>query len=123
MLRSNGLWTGWWFLPVSNPKTEPVLELLCQILQTDSLSLVQQWLLLAGDREKELVLGLLQQAMSDPPNLNQHQELPFTAQTEQGLPLNPATGLSRRKRRLKRTPTGPPQSRYDVGGGSFSPLQ
>uniref|UniRef100_A0AAY5ESA9 Thymus, brain and testes associated n=1 Tax=Electrophorus electricus TaxID=8005 RepID=A0AAY5ESA9_ELEEL len=27
-----------------------VLELLCQILQTDSLSLVQKWLLLAGDR-------------------------------------------------------------------------
>ncbi|XP_017575764.1 protein TBATA isoform X1 [Pygocentrus nattereri] len=73
-----------------------VLELLCQILQTDSLSLVQQWLLLAGDREKELVLGLLQQAMTDSPNLNQ---LPFTAQTEP--PLNPPTGLTRRKRRLK----------------------
>lgn len=29
-----------------------VLELLCQILQTDSLSLVQQWLLLAGQRGK-----------------------------------------------------------------------
>uniref|UniRef100_A0A4W4EX65 Thymus, brain and testes associated n=1 Tax=Electrophorus electricus TaxID=8005 RepID=A0A4W4EX65_ELEEL len=45
-----------------------VLELLCQILQTDSLSLVQKWLLLAGDRgetqkgddlcTKELVQGL-----------------------------------------------------------------
>uniref|UniRef100_A0A667XL35 Thymus, brain and testes associated n=1 Tax=Myripristis murdjan TaxID=586833 RepID=A0A667XL35_9TELE len=31
-----------------------VLELLCQILQTDSLSLVQQWLLLAGQRGKRL---------------------------------------------------------------------
>ncbi|XP_073722597.1 protein TBATA isoform X1 [Misgurnus anguillicaudatus] len=40
-----------------------VLELLCQILQTDSLSMVQQWLLLADEREKELVQGLLQQAM------------------------------------------------------------
>uniref|UniRef100_A0A3Q1CAI5 Thymus, brain and testes associated n=1 Tax=Amphiprion ocellaris TaxID=80972 RepID=A0A3Q1CAI5_AMPOC len=29
-----------------------VLELLCQILQTDSLSTVQQWLLLAGQRGK-----------------------------------------------------------------------
>lgn len=27
-----------------------VLELLCQILQTDSLTTVQQWLLLAGQR-------------------------------------------------------------------------
>uniref|UniRef100_A0A3B4V971 Thymus, brain and testes associated n=1 Tax=Seriola dumerili TaxID=41447 RepID=A0A3B4V971_SERDU len=31
-----------------------VLELLCQILQTDSLSAVQQWLLLAGQRGKML---------------------------------------------------------------------
>lgn len=29
-----------------------VLEILCQILQTDSLSIVQQWLLLAGQRGK-----------------------------------------------------------------------
>lgn len=32
-----------------------VLELLCQILQTDSLSTVQQWLLLAGQRGKMLL--------------------------------------------------------------------
>lgn len=31
-----------------------VFELLCQILQTDSLSTVQQWLLLAGQRGKEI---------------------------------------------------------------------
>ncbi|KTG32628.1 hypothetical protein cypCar_00039318 [Cyprinus carpio] len=48
-----------------------VLELLCQILQTDSLSMVQQWLLLASDREKELVQGLLQQAMTDSSSLTQ----------------------------------------------------
>ncbi|KAM4623607.1 protein TBATA [Polymixia lowei] len=42
-----------------------VLELLCQILQTDSLSMVQQWLLLAGQREKDLVMGLIQQALED----------------------------------------------------------
>ncbi|XP_051928205.1 protein TBATA [Hippocampus zosterae] len=36
-----------------------VLELLCQILQTDSLRAVQRWLLLAGHREKELVTGML----------------------------------------------------------------
>ncbi|XP_066549666.1 protein TBATA [Amia ocellicauda] len=40
-----------------------VLELLCQILQTDSLSQVQQWLLLAGQREKDLVMGMIQQAV------------------------------------------------------------
>ncbi|XP_062859560.1 protein TBATA [Trichomycterus rosablanca] len=56
-----------------------VLELLCQILQTDSLSLVQQWLLLAGDREKEMVLGMLQQAMADSPNLIQQHQFPITA--------------------------------------------
>ncbi|XP_061564113.1 protein TBATA [Cololabis saira] len=40
-----------------------VLELLCQILQTDSLSSVQQWLLLAGQREKELVMGMVTNAL------------------------------------------------------------
>ncbi|XP_041672031.1 protein TBATA [Cheilinus undulatus] len=40
-----------------------VLELLCQILQTDSLSTVQQWLLLAGQREKDLVMGMITQAL------------------------------------------------------------
>uniref|UniRef100_A0A665X6H5 Thymus, brain and testes associated n=1 Tax=Echeneis naucrates TaxID=173247 RepID=A0A665X6H5_ECHNA len=40
-----------------------VLELLCQILQTDSLSAVQRWLLLAGQREKDLVMGMIKQAL------------------------------------------------------------
>lgn len=40
-----------------------VLELLCQILQTDSLSTVQQWLLLAGQREKDLMMGMIKQAL------------------------------------------------------------
>uniref|UniRef100_A0A672I8X3 Thymus, brain and testes associated n=1 Tax=Salarias fasciatus TaxID=181472 RepID=A0A672I8X3_SALFA len=40
-----------------------VLEVLCQILQTDSLSTVQQWLLLAGQREKDLVMGMIRQAL------------------------------------------------------------
>ncbi|XP_046888446.1 protein TBATA [Hypomesus transpacificus] len=50
-----------------------VLELLCQILQTDSLSLVQQWLLLAGQREKDMVMQLIQQAMEDS-DLSSHQQ-------------------------------------------------
>ncbi|XP_068807053.1 protein TBATA isoform X2 [Struthio camelus] len=37
-----------------------VLELLCQILQTYSLMAVQQWLLTAGPREKDIAVGLLQ---------------------------------------------------------------
>ncbi|XP_076981128.1 protein TBATA isoform X2 [Tamandua tetradactyla] len=41
-----------------------VLELLCQILQTDSLSAVQFWLLSAPPKEKDLVLGLLQTAVA-----------------------------------------------------------
>ncbi|KAL2078586.1 hypothetical protein ACEWY4_026271 [Coilia grayii] len=52
-----------------------VLELLCQILQTDSLHLLQQWLLFAGQKEKDLVMGLLQQAMVDSP----FSEQPHTA--------------------------------------------
>ncbi|XP_043912896.1 protein TBATA isoform X2 [Protopterus annectens] len=39
-----------------------VLEILCQILQTDSLTAVQQWLLTAGQKEKDLVMGMIQTA-------------------------------------------------------------
>ncbi|XP_030060751.1 protein TBATA [Microcaecilia unicolor] len=42
-----------------------VLELLCQILQTDSLSAVQKWLLLAGQREKDYVRGMIQTAVAN----------------------------------------------------------
>uniref|UniRef100_A0ABM5G118 Protein TBATA n=1 Tax=Pogona vitticeps TaxID=103695 RepID=A0ABM5G118_9SAUR len=37
-----------------------ILELLCQILQTDSLTAIQQWLLTSSQRDKDLVMGLLQ---------------------------------------------------------------
>ncbi|XP_029465156.1 protein TBATA [Rhinatrema bivittatum] len=42
-----------------------ILELLCQILQTDSLSAVQRWLLLAGQREKDYVMGMIQTAVAN----------------------------------------------------------
>nr|XP_055209541.1 protein TBATA isoform X16 [Gorilla gorilla gorilla] len=41
-----------------------VLELLCQILETDSLSTIQFWLLYAPPKEKDLTLGLLQTAVA-----------------------------------------------------------
>ncbi|XP_005390104.1 PREDICTED: protein TBATA isoform X4 [Chinchilla lanigera] len=41
-----------------------ILELLCQILQTDSLSAIQFWLLYAPPQEKDLALGLLQTAVA-----------------------------------------------------------
>ncbi|XP_066456569.1 protein TBATA isoform X2 [Eleutherodactylus coqui] len=42
-----------------------ILELLCQILQTDSLSAIQQWLLSAGQREKDLVKNMIQTATAN----------------------------------------------------------
>ncbi|XP_053307166.1 protein TBATA isoform X2 [Spea bombifrons] len=42
-----------------------ILELLCQILQTDSLSTIQQWLLSAGQREKDLVMAMIQTATAN----------------------------------------------------------
>ncbi|XP_060624830.2 protein TBATA [Anolis sagrei] len=42
-----------------------ILEMLCQILQTDSLTAIQQWLLTAGQRDKDLVMGLLQIATAN----------------------------------------------------------
>ncbi|XP_041830773.1 protein TBATA [Melanotaenia boesemani] len=53
-----------------------VLELLCQILQTDSLSAVQQWLLLAGEREKDLVMGMIREAL-DGLDLSHHDRHSF----------------------------------------------
>ncbi|XP_076616818.1 protein TBATA [Chaetodon auriga] len=53
-----------------------VLELLCQILQTDSLSTVQQWLLLAGQREKDLVMGMIRKAL-DGVDLSGHRQQNF----------------------------------------------
>ncbi|XP_029787705.1 protein TBATA isoform X13 [Suricata suricatta] len=41
-----------------------ILELLCQILQTDSLRAIQFWLLHAPPKEKDLALGLLQTAVA-----------------------------------------------------------
>ncbi|CAK8696845.1 unnamed protein product [Clavelina lepadiformis] len=47
------------------PDTETLmLEMLCQILQTDSIPSVQQWLVSSGDREKTLVLDLIKNAMN-----------------------------------------------------------
>ncbi|CAK6956723.1 protein TBATA [Scomber scombrus] len=51
-----------------------VLELLCQILQTDSLSTVQQWLLLSGQREKDLVMGMIKHALDGVDLSGHHQE-------------------------------------------------
>ncbi|XP_072280208.1 protein TBATA isoform X2 [Pyxicephalus adspersus] len=42
-----------------------VLEFLCQILQTDSLSAIQQWLLSAGQREKDIVMNMIQTATAN----------------------------------------------------------
>nr|XP_046234289.1 protein TBATA [Scatophagus argus] len=61
-----------------------VLELLCQILQTDSLSTVQQWLLLAGQREKDLVMGLIKQGLVGVDLSGHHQQ-----SIQQLQPLHP----------------------------------
>ncbi|XP_028651366.1 protein TBATA [Erpetoichthys calabaricus] len=56
-----------------------VLELLCQILQTDSLTNVQQWLLSAGQREKDLIMGMIQSAIG-----NFHFNNPFVTENQEG---------------------------------------
>ncbi|XP_019567977.2 protein TBATA isoform X1 [Rhinolophus sinicus] len=86
-----------------------VLELLCQILQTDSLSTIQFWLLYASPKEKDLALRLLQtavdqllpQALVSIPTeqlLNQLQEIQEPPQEREQLPYS---------RSLKKTKTPP----------------
>ncbi|XP_035261265.1 protein TBATA isoform X1 [Anguilla anguilla] len=67
-----------------------VLELLCQILQTDSLSHVQQWLLYAGQREKDMVMCLIQNAL-DGSVLNSQDQAP----NQGGTPISPLSLPSR----------------------------
>ncbi|XP_077206613.1 protein TBATA isoform X2 [Paroedura picta] len=72
-----------------------VLELLCQILQTDSLATIQCWLLTAGQKEKNLVMGLLQIATA---NLNlEAQEMPTSL--EEKFPTHNGTGSASRELR------------------------
>ncbi|XP_043374572.1 protein TBATA isoform X4 [Dermochelys coriacea] len=73
-----------------------ILELLCQILQTDSLSAIQQWLLTAGQREKDLVMRMLQTATA---NL-QLEPQPLSTSMEQRLQSQTAVGLSSRGQHL-----------------------
>ncbi|XP_015200689.2 uncharacterized protein C4orf17 homolog isoform X1 [Lepisosteus oculatus] len=40
-----------------------IIDMLCQILQTDTIAAVQHWLLTAGQREKELVLNIIRAAI------------------------------------------------------------
>ncbi|XP_071829251.1 protein TBATA-like isoform X2 [Apostichopus japonicus] len=40
-----------------------VLEMLCQILQTDSIGAVQEWLVSSGDKEKDLALNIIKVAL------------------------------------------------------------
>jgi hypothetical protein len=54
-----------------------VMELLSQILQTDSISAIQQWLVNANDREKDLVGDMIRAALSTEAQLQGYeQELP-----------------------------------------------
>ncbi|XP_062926254.1 protein TBATA-like [Mobula hypostoma] len=73
-----------------------VLELLCQLLQTDSFSAIQQWLLCAGQREKDFVLGMVQSVLgSSYPEYQQCAESTKVRLTPQ-IDHSPSASLSRR---------------------------
>uniref|UniRef100_A0A8C9E9Q4 Thymus, brain and testes associated n=1 Tax=Phocoena sinus TaxID=42100 RepID=A0A8C9E9Q4_PHOSS len=87
-----------------------ILELLSQILQTDSLNTIRFWLLYAPPKEKDMALGLLQTAVAQllpqalvsiPAEklLNQLQEIQEPLQDRQQLPYSQS---------LKKTKTPPP---------------
>ncbi|XP_028661819.2 protein TBATA-like isoform X1 [Erpetoichthys calabaricus] len=73
-----------------------VLDLLCQILHTDSLTAVQTWLLTASDTEKDKVLSLIHRVTSGcqpevQPTHSEEQKLPAIAVpcTSSDLPTTP----------------------------------
>uniref|UniRef100_A0A8C0HE09 Thymus, brain and testes associated n=1 Tax=Chelonoidis abingdonii TaxID=106734 RepID=A0A8C0HE09_CHEAB len=92
-----------------------ILELLCQILQTDSLSAIQQWLLTAGQREKDLVMRMLQTATAnlqpEPKSLSTSLEQRLQSQMSQA-----AVGLSSRGQHLGRNhPVRFSHKNYSIG--------
>ncbi|KAJ6657769.1 hypothetical protein lerEdw1_001956 [Lerista edwardsae] len=84
-------------------KKETILELLRQILQTDPLTAIQQWLLAAGQQEKNLVMGLLQIATAkqdlEPQELTTSIEEKFQSQSSPN-----ATGIAFKQQSLGRNP-------------------
>ncbi|XP_010604431.1 protein TBATA [Fukomys damarensis] len=85
-----------------------ILELLCQILQTDSLSAIQFWLLYAPPQEKDLALGLLQTAVA--------QLLP------QPLESIPAETLLDQLQEVQQPPQERPQAPYSQSLKKSPPL-
>ncbi|KAK7904632.1 hypothetical protein WMY93_017239 [Mugilogobius chulae] len=95
----------------SQTKTQPqvqlqdqelmVLELLCQILQTDSISTVQHWLLLAGQREKDHVESLLKHALDGMDLQNQDFRLYPHVPLQCNPGVDPTWPLSPQRNRFK----------------------
>ncbi|CAD5123694.1 DgyrCDS12016 [Dimorphilus gyrociliatus] len=53
-----------------NDKESAIFQMLCQILQTDDINSVQAWLVSAGDREKALVLNMIQAVLGSKEEYN-----------------------------------------------------
>ena len=64
--------------------------MLCQILQTDSVPAVQQWLVSAGDREKGLVLDVIKAAIEEEDQIQTQQAVPVPPIPQTPLPNIPA---------------------------------
>ncbi len=67
-----------------------MLQVLCQILQTDNLADVQAWLVSASDSDKERVKSLIDSAMGGLEQSGRIVERPETTQSK--LPETPKTG-------------------------------
>ncbi|KAK2189612.1 hypothetical protein NP493_101g05046 [Ridgeia piscesae] len=63
--RREQLFSQWQQTIGEQPEVEDmVMQMLCQILQTDDLSAVQTWLITASDREKNMVLDMIRAALT-----------------------------------------------------------
>ncbi|XP_070544383.1 protein TBATA-like isoform X2 [Ptychodera flava] len=117
-----------------------VLEMLCQILQTDSVPAVQAWLVSAGQREKDLVLDMIQSALVNEQDYYQRdnnpefKDIPERPRTQPAdylrepqekrseLPqLNGATNGHERKLHTDLTALRPTESKADIFRVNHSP--
>lgn len=97
-----------------------ILELLSQILQTDSLNSIQFWLLYAPAKEKDMALGLLQTAVAQllpqpPVSIPEEKLLNQLLEVQDSLLERPQLPYSQSPKKMKTPPLSKSEQPENIG--------
>ncbi|XP_061018998.1 protein TBATA isoform X1 [Dama dama] len=97
-----------------------ILELLSQILQTDSLNSIQFWLLYAPAKEKDMALGLLQTAVAQllpqpPVSIPEEKLLNQLLEVQDSLQERPQLPYSQSPKKMKTPPLSKSEQPENIG--------